>query len=124
MRAKRPFSSEPTGYGSSSKRVSNSRAPAAATTFLRDISEFLPVAFLLLFYATPVIYSIDQLPEYRWLINLNPMTHYVNLLRSATYELRMPGLTTTLFCMRSLTTTPCISIFEAMTTSPFPGGPS
>lgn len=72
---------------------------AAATTFLRDISEFLPVAFLLLFYATPVIYSIDQLPEYRWLINLNPMTHYVNLLRSATYELRMPGLTTTLFCI-------------------------
>lgn len=73
---------------------------AAATTFLRDLSEFLPVAFLLLFYATPVIYSVEgDLEKYRWLINLNPMTHYVNMLRSATYELRLPGLTTTLFCI-------------------------
>lgn len=78
---------------------------AAATTFLRDITEFLPVAFLLLFYATPVIYSVEQLQEYAWLIRLNPLTHYVGLLRSATYELRMPGLPTTAFCVVCSTVT-------------------
>lgn len=72
---------------------------AAANTFLRDIGEFLPVLFLLLFYATPVIYPITAIDEkYRWIINLNPLTHYVTLLRSATYDPHMPGLNTVLFC--------------------------
>jgi len=79
---------------------------AAANTFLRDISEFLPVAFLLLFYATPVIYPIDIIEEqYRWIIQLNPLTHYVGFLRSTTYELRMPGLPTTIFCLVCSTVT-------------------
>lgn len=73
---------------------------AAANTFFRDISEFLPVAFLLLFYATPIIYPIDMIdPEWRWLLNLNPLTHYIGFLRSTTYELRLPGLETTVFCI-------------------------
>lgn len=72
---------------------------AAANTFLRDIGEFLPVAFLLLFYATPVIYPKQIIdPDYRWLLNLNPLTHFVGLLRSATYDLRLPGAPTVVAC--------------------------
>jgi ABC-type polysaccharide/polyol phosphate export permease len=80
---------------------------AAATTFLRDLTEFLPVAFLLLFYATPVIYLLDNegLADWRWLIELNPITHFVGMIRSTTYELHpesstggWPGIETTALC--------------------------
>ena len=68
---------------------------AALNTYLRDIAEFTTVAFLIWFYATPVIYPLEAVPEsVQWIIKLNPMTLYVNLFRSALYEQRWPGLPT------------------------------
>jgi ABC-type polysaccharide/polyol phosphate export permease len=65
---------------------------SAGNTFLRDIGEFLPVGFLLWFYATPVIYQVDFLPEdWRWVLLLNPLTYYVQLFRDALYDPHWPA---------------------------------
>ena len=65
---------------------------SAANTFLRDIQEFLNVGFLMLFYLTPVIYRKTDIPaRWRWIIELNPLTHILTLFRSALYERRFPS---------------------------------
>jgi lipopolysaccharide transport system permease protein len=65
---------------------------AAANTFLRDIQEFMPVAFLLWFYVTPIIYTVELIPErlQPWL-KLNPLFPFVALFRGALYDMRLPG---------------------------------
>jgi len=73
---------------------------AAANAFVRDIQEFTTVAFLLWFYATPIIYPLEagsDNPIPATVLNavrLNPITQYVQLFRSALYEFRWPGLPT------------------------------
>lgn len=65
---------------------------AAANTKLRDIQEFLNVLFLTWFYLTPVIYSLEQIPErFRWVIQLNPMTHVVEMMRDSLYRGTLPS---------------------------------
>jgi lipopolysaccharide transport system permease protein len=47
---------------------------AAATVYLRDIPQVVLVGLTLLFYMTPVFYSLDSVPErYRWVFDLNPL---------------------------------------------------
>jgi lipopolysaccharide transport system permease protein len=42
----------------------------------RDIKDILANMLTLWFFSTPIIYSIQMAPEsYRWVLNLNPMTH-------------------------------------------------
>lgn len=68
---------------------------AGANAFVRDIQEFTTVAFLLWFYATPVIFPLTTppLPEnVVALVKLNPLTHFVQLFRSSLYDFRWPGL--------------------------------
>lgn len=79
---------------------------AAANTYLRDIQEFMNVAFLLWFYVTPVVYAPWQLSpdpaapsKLELLIKLNPLYWFVALFRSALYEPQMPGLPTVLICV-------------------------
>ena len=65
---------------------------AATNTILRDIQEFLGVGMMILFYLTPVIYQKENIPaSWRWLPNMNPLTHYVALFRAVFYERRMPS---------------------------------
>ena len=73
---------------------------SAANTYLRDIGEFMTVAFLLWFYATPVIYDMSQIPaRLQWAIKANPLYWFVALFRSCLYETRLPGLPTVLACV-------------------------
>jgi ABC-type polysaccharide/polyol phosphate export permease len=75
---------------------------AAANTFLRDIAEFMGVAFLLWFYATPIIYDPAQQPlpkAFLTLIKINPLYWFVALFRSCLYETRLPGLPTVAICV-------------------------
>src|SRR5689334_18749981 len=47
---------------------------AAANVYYRDVSHILQVLLNILFYVTPIIYSIDLIPaHYRWLLKLNPL---------------------------------------------------
>ncbi|HUU32970.1 MAG TPA: ABC transporter permease [Vicinamibacterales bacterium] len=49
---------------------------AALTVHFRDIKDILANLLTLWFFSTPIIYSIQMAPEsYRWVLNLNPMTH-------------------------------------------------
>ena len=49
---------------------------SALTVHFRDIKDILGNLLTLWFFATPIIYPMQQAPEkYRWLLNLNPMTH-------------------------------------------------
>jgi lipopolysaccharide transport system permease protein len=49
---------------------------SALTVHFRDLKEILGNLLTLWFFATPIIYPMQQVPEqYRWIINLNPMTH-------------------------------------------------
>jgi lipopolysaccharide transport system permease protein len=49
---------------------------SALTVHFRDLKEILGNLLTLWFFATPIIYPMKQVPEqYRWIINLNPMTH-------------------------------------------------
>jgi lipopolysaccharide transport system permease protein len=49
---------------------------SALTVHFRDLKDLLGNLLTLWFFATPIIYPMSQAPkEYRWLLNLNPMTH-------------------------------------------------
>jgi ABC-type polysaccharide/polyol phosphate export permease len=51
---------------------------AALTVHFRDIKDLLSNLLTLWFFSTPIIYSMQMAPEnYRWILNLNPMTHLV-----------------------------------------------
>jgi lipopolysaccharide transport system permease protein len=47
---------------------------AAGTVYLRDVPNVVLVGLTLLFYMTPVFYSLDRVPDrYRWVLELNPL---------------------------------------------------
>ncbi len=49
---------------------------AALTVHFRDIKDILGNVLTLWFFSTPIIYPMQMAPEgYRWVLNLNPMTH-------------------------------------------------
>jgi lipopolysaccharide transport system permease protein len=46
---------------------------ASVNLFFRDMERIVAVALMITFYATPVIFSMEMVPEhYRWMIYLNP----------------------------------------------------
>lgn len=72
---------------------------AAVNVVFRDLQELLQVILLIWFYATPLIYRLEQLPsEYRWIILLNPMTWYMDLYRHSLYYLVFPPIKVVLVC--------------------------
>jgi ABC-type polysaccharide/polyol phosphate export permease len=49
---------------------------SALTVHFRDLKDILGNLLTFWFFATPIIYPMSQAPAaYRWLLNLNPMTH-------------------------------------------------
>lgn len=57
---------------------------AAVNVFLRDLSQILGLLLQGWFYLTPIVYPLQLVPEeYRWLLELNPMTALVGLYRQA-----------------------------------------
>jgi ABC-type polysaccharide/polyol phosphate export permease len=57
----------------------------------RDVQNIAAIVFQALFYATPIIYSIDVLPEaYRPLFLWNPFYYYVETLRWPVYHGALP----------------------------------
>lgn len=55
---------------------------AALQVFLRDVDQFLGPAFMVLFYATPILYPLNLLPDWaRSGIQANPMVQFITPLR-------------------------------------------
>ena len=66
--------------------------------FFRDVGHLVGVGLTLLFYATPIVYPIELVPEKAWgwlpafaLIRLNPVTQYVEASRDVLYDLEVPS---------------------------------
>jgi len=66
---------------------------AAANVFFRDVSHVVQVVLSGWFYLSPVLYSIEFLPQkYHTLFRLNPMLYLLNGFRMAIYYGQVPTL--------------------------------
>lgn len=66
---------------------------SSVTVFFRDLQHFIGVILQLLFYATPIVYSIQTIPEqYRWILKINPMTYIIEGYRYIFYNQCMPDM--------------------------------
>lgn len=61
--------------------------------YVRDLQHFIGIFLQLLFYATPIVYSADTIPEnFKWILNINPMTYVINGYRDIFYNQTMPDI--------------------------------
>lgn len=59
----------------------------------RDVGHVLEPLLTMLFYATPIVYPIERLPEfYRFIIGMNPLTHFIQEIRRCLYDGQAPSL--------------------------------
>ena len=59
---------------------------SSVCVYFRDLQHFIGIILQLLFYATPIIYSQDNIPsEYQWILKINPMTYIINAYRDIFY---------------------------------------
>ena len=64
---------------------------SSLTVYFRDLLHLLGVFMQLLFYATPIVYSMNAVPaNFRWLLRLNPMSYLIDGYRSIFYSKTMP----------------------------------
>ncbi len=82
---------------------------SALTVFFRDLEYVISIATMLWQYLTPVIYSIDDVPEkYRTFFVLNPMTYVIVSYRDILYYARVPKLSNLIFAVVIGITTFCV----------------
>lgn len=66
---------------------------SALTVYARDIEHIISVVLMFLFYGTPIVYSIDMVPEsMKLLITLNPMTPIINSYRDILFYHQLPNI--------------------------------
>jgi ABC-type polysaccharide/polyol phosphate export permease len=76
---------------------------SAANAYFRDVQHFLAIVLNIWFYATPILYPSDQIPEEfdvlgvtiplrDLLLTLNPMAVFVDAYRAVLYDLTWPTL--------------------------------
>jgi lipopolysaccharide transport system permease protein len=66
---------------------------APASVYVRDVPNLVTLALMVLFYLTPVFYSLHRIPEqYEWVLQLNPMTTLVELDRALLLGLPYPSV--------------------------------
>lgn len=67
---------------------------AVATVFFRDLQHIIIIAMQGLFFLTPIFYKHDTLSsKVNFLVNLNPLTTYIELFRDPLYLASLPPLT-------------------------------
>jgi ABC-type polysaccharide/polyol phosphate export permease len=73
---------------------------AAANVFFRDVTHIVQIILSAWFYASPVIYSLEFIPEKsRFLFALNPMVYLLEGFRQPIYSGRLPEPATALAAM-------------------------
>jgi len=64
---------------------------SAITVYIRDLEHIIGVVLMAAFYATPIVYKLEQLPaNLQPIMQLNPMTHIINAYRDIFYYQQMP----------------------------------
>jgi ABC-type polysaccharide/polyol phosphate export permease len=65
-----------------------------ANVRFRDVFYLVGIGLQVMFYATPIVYPLDIVPENaQRLLELNPMTAFVYAMRQCVYSLDLPTLT-------------------------------
>jgi ABC-2 type transport system permease protein len=73
---------------------------SSLNVYFRDIGHVMEPVLMIAFYATPVIYPEDKLPEpYHQLLMLNPLAHYLREFRRVLFFGEAPTLETQLLCV-------------------------
>lgn len=66
---------------------------AALNVYLRDIGMLWSSLLPAMLYLTPIAYPVTLIPEkWRWLMNFNPLFHYINATRSILYDSTTPSI--------------------------------
>ena len=66
---------------------------SSITVYFRDLQHFIGILLQLLFYATPIVYAPNTIPEnFQWILKFNPMTYVINGYRDIFYYKQMPDL--------------------------------
>ncbi len=66
---------------------------SALTVFAQDVSHFVSVIIMLGFYATPIVYQANMLPEkFQIFLKINPMAQLVEAYRSILYYHQLPDM--------------------------------
>ena len=64
---------------------------SSISVYVRDLQHLIGVILQLLFYAAPIVYAPEVIPEgFKWIIDLNPMTYIINGYRAIFYNQTMP----------------------------------
>ena len=65
---------------------------SSLTVYFRDLLHLLGVFMQLLFYATPIVYSMEAVPAaFKWILRLNPMSYLIDGYRAIFYNKTMPN---------------------------------
>ena len=70
---------------------------AIANAHFRDVGQILPVVTRLMFFGSPIIYTLDMVPEkvgplpLQAMIEVNPLTQWIEVSRDLLYGLTLPG---------------------------------
>ncbi len=68
---------------------------SSLTVFFRDLQYIIDVFLGALFYATPILYSAEMLPEnVLWVVSLNPIAKYIHIIRTVVYSGQIPAYST------------------------------
>ncbi|MBR2240716.1 MAG: ABC transporter permease [Clostridia bacterium] len=60
---------------------------SAATVYFRDLEHFVQIILMLMFYATPIVYSSESIPDaFKAIIIFNPMAHIIEGYRDIFYN--------------------------------------
>lgn len=66
---------------------------AGITVYMRDLEHIISLGLMLMFYATPIAYSLDGMPaHYVKILMLNPMTSVVTAFRDILFYQKTPNL--------------------------------
>ena len=66
---------------------------SSVTVYLRDLEHIIGVVIQALFYATPIVYSMNMIPEaFSWVFKINPMAYVIQGFRDTLYYQVMPDL--------------------------------
>ena len=66
---------------------------SSATVYFRDLEHFVQIILQVMFYATPIVYGKDDIPQaFSFIIHLNPVAHLINAYRAIFYEQTTPDI--------------------------------
>ena len=87
---------------------------SAATVYFRDVQHLYGVFLTLLMYLTPIIYPVELLEGHAFVskvVNLNPITHYVQYFRDLIMYNTIPDLHENLVCIGMAFVSLAIGVF-------------